>query len=51
MATEPLLMAIRDTMPTTRAIAPLYRSPIVVNTKNGRVVEARSEGGDHDDDG
>ncbi len=51
MATEPLLMAIRDTMPTTRAIAPLYRSPIVVNTKNGRVVEARSEGGDNDDDG
>lgn len=50
MATEPLLMAIRDTMPTTRAIAPLYRSPIVVNTKNGRVVEARSEDGNHDDD-
>jgi hypothetical protein len=37
MATEPLLMAIRDTMPQTRAIAPLYRTPIVANTKNGTV--------------
>jgi hypothetical protein len=50
MATEPLLMAIRDTMPQTRAIAPLYRSPIVVNTKTGRVVEAKAESEKHDDD-
>jgi L-ascorbate metabolism protein UlaG (beta-lactamase superfamily) len=50
MATEPLLMAIRDTMPQTRAIAPLYRSPIVVNTRTGRVVEAKTESEKHADD-
>jgi hypothetical protein len=37
MATEPLLMTIRDTMEKTRAIAPLYRSPIVANTKTGAI--------------
>jgi L-ascorbate metabolism protein UlaG (beta-lactamase superfamily) len=37
MATEPLLMTIRDTMENTRAIAPLYRSPIVANTKTGAI--------------
>jgi len=51
MATEPLMMAIRDTMPETRGIAPLYRSPIVVNTKTGRVVEVRNETGNVDDEG
>ncbi len=50
MATEPLLMAIRDTMPKTRAIAPLYRSPIVVNTKTGRLVEVPRQSGHDDDD-
>ncbi len=35
MATEPLLMAIRDTLPNTRGIAPLYRNPVVVDTKHG----------------
>jgi hypothetical protein len=50
MATEPLMMAIRDTMPETRGIAPLYRSPTVVNTRTGRLVEARNETADHGDD-
>jgi len=35
MATEPLRMAIRDTTPNTQSIPPLYRSPVVVNTKTG----------------
>jgi hypothetical protein len=30
-------MTIRDTMEKTRAIAPLYRSPIVANTKTGAI--------------
>jgi hypothetical protein len=30
-------MTIRDTMEDTRAIAPLYRSPIVANTKTGAI--------------
>jgi L-ascorbate metabolism protein UlaG (beta-lactamase superfamily) len=33
MATEPLRMAIRDTRPSTRSLAPLYRSPVVINTR------------------
>jgi hypothetical protein len=33
MATEPLRMAIRDTLPNTRSIAPLYRAPVVINTR------------------
>lgn len=33
MATEPLRMAIRDTRPDTRSLAPLYRSPVVINTR------------------
>jgi len=33
MATEPLRMAIRDTMPDTRSMAPLYNSPIVIDTR------------------
>jgi L-ascorbate metabolism protein UlaG (beta-lactamase superfamily) len=35
MATEPLRMAIRDTLPHTRSLAPLYRAPVVVNTRTG----------------
>jgi L-ascorbate metabolism protein UlaG (beta-lactamase superfamily) len=50
MATEPLLMALRDKMPNTRAISPLYRTPTVVNTKTGQLVEVPSQGGRDDDD-
>jgi L-ascorbate metabolism protein UlaG (beta-lactamase superfamily) len=35
--TEPLLMAIRDEAPGTRAIAPLYRSPICVDLQSKKV--------------
>lgn len=35
MATEPLRLAIRETMPNTHIIPPLYRSPVTVNTKTG----------------
>ncbi|HEV2387433.1 MAG TPA: MBL fold metallo-hydrolase [Candidatus Acidoferrales bacterium] len=33
LALTPLFLAFRDQMPTTRGIAPLYRSPICVDTK------------------
>jgi L-ascorbate metabolism protein UlaG (beta-lactamase superfamily) len=35
MATEPLMMAIRDSMHETEGIQPLYRNPVVVNTRTG----------------
>jgi len=35
MATEPLRLAIRDTLPNTQSIPLLYRSPVVINTKTG----------------
>jgi L-ascorbate metabolism protein UlaG (beta-lactamase superfamily) len=37
MATEPLRLEIRKSMPETRAITPIYRSPIVVDMKSGHV--------------
>lgn len=37
MATEPLRMSVRDNMPETQIITPIYRTPVVVNTKNGAV--------------
>ena len=37
LPTEPLLMAIRDELPETRGIAPLYRTPICIDTKTGEV--------------
>lgn len=37
MATEPLRLAMRESMPETRAITPIYRTPIVVNTKSGQI--------------
>jgi L-ascorbate metabolism protein UlaG (beta-lactamase superfamily) len=40
MATEPLRLAIRDTLPNTQSIPPLYRSPVVINTKTGAVSTA-----------
>jgi Beta-lactamase superfamily domain len=38
MATEPLRLAIRDTLPNTQCIPPLYRSPVVINTKTEHVL-------------
>jgi L-ascorbate metabolism protein UlaG (beta-lactamase superfamily) len=35
MATEPLRLTIRETMPQARSLAPLYRAPVVVNTRTG----------------
>ena len=35
MPTAPLLEALRDEIPNTRGIGPLFRSPICVNTKTG----------------
>lgn len=32
---EPLLMAIRDSLPGTRAVAPLYRTPICLSAQGG----------------
>jgi Beta-lactamase superfamily domain len=35
IATEPLFMAIRDALPETRSISPLYRTPVVVDMQSG----------------
>ena len=35
MPTAPLLEALRDQVPNTRGISPLFKSPICVNTKTG----------------
>ena len=35
IATEPLFMAIRDVLPETRSISPLYRTPVVVDMSSG----------------
>ena len=40
MATEPLRLAMRDAMPSTQVLAPLYRDPIVVDTATGAVSAA-----------
>src|SRR5262249_12867114 len=37
MATEPLRLEIRSSMPETRAITPIYRTPIVVDMRSGHV--------------
>jgi hypothetical protein len=37
MATEPLFTAIRDALPNTQSISPLYRAPVCVNIRNGKV--------------
>ena len=37
MATEPLRLEIRNSMPETRAITPIYRTPILVDMKSGHV--------------
>jgi len=38
MPTAPLLEALRDQVPDTRGISPLFKSPICINTKTGEFV-------------
>jgi len=38
MATEPLFIAMRDAMPRTQTFSSIYRTPIVINTRNGDFV-------------
>ena len=40
MPTEPLRVAMREAMPNTRVMAPLYRDPIVVDAATGAVSAA-----------
>jgi L-ascorbate metabolism protein UlaG (beta-lactamase superfamily) len=40
LGVEPLLSAIRDSLPATRTVAPLYREPVCVDARTGRRVEA-----------
>jgi len=35
MATEPLFLAIRDALPKTRMVSALYRTPVLVDIRNG----------------
>ncbi|MSO72268.1 MAG: hypothetical protein EXQ84_01470 [Rhodospirillaceae bacterium] len=37
MGTEPLFMAVRDKMPATQSIAPLYRTPVCINIRTKEV--------------
>jgi L-ascorbate metabolism protein UlaG (beta-lactamase superfamily) len=37
IATEPLFMAIRDALPETKPISPLYRTPVAVDMQTGQV--------------
>jgi L-ascorbate metabolism protein UlaG (beta-lactamase superfamily) len=39
-ATEPLFTAIRDVMPETRSVAPLYRTPVAVNMLTRKLLVA-----------
>lgn len=41
MATYPLFMAIRDELPETRTISPLYRTPVCINTDTKEVFVGR----------
>ncbi len=36
MATEPLFLAIRDALPKTRTVSGLYRTPVLVDIRNGK---------------
>ena len=36
-STAPLFLALRDKLPGTRGLEPLYRTPVCINTKNGDV--------------
>lgn len=33
IGTEPMFMAIRDTMPDTKSLSPLYREPVCINVE------------------
>jgi hypothetical protein len=35
MATEPLFIAMRDVLPRTQTISPIYRTPVLIDTRNG----------------
>jgi hypothetical protein len=37
MATEPLFLAIRDALPKTRTVSGLYRTPVFVDIRNGKL--------------
>lgn len=37
-ATEPLFMAVRDVMPETRSVSPLYRTPVAVDMLSGKLL-------------
>ena len=41
MAIEPLFMAVRDELPETRSISPLYRSPVCINVSSKEVYAGR----------
>jgi len=38
MATEPLFIAMRYAMPRTQTFSPIYRTPVVINTRTGDFV-------------
>ena len=41
MATEPLFMAVRDELPETRAVSPIYRSPVCINVASKEMFAGR----------
>jgi L-ascorbate metabolism protein UlaG (beta-lactamase superfamily) len=43
IGTEPMLMAIRDTMPGTKGISPLYREPVCINVASNARDEVRHD--------
>lgn len=43
IGTEPMLMAIRDTMPGTKGISPLYREPVCINVASNARDEIRHD--------
>ena len=38
MATEPLFAGIRDVLPQTRSLSPLYRTPVAIDMESRRVM-------------
>ena len=41
MATEPLFMAVRDALPGTRTVSPLYRAPVCIDIESKEVFAGR----------
>ena len=37
-ATEPLFMAIRDSLPSVRSVSPLYRTPVAVSMERKQLL-------------